>query len=156
MKEVETDCGALLVSLEVSDLNPIFAFSYGKQSRGNPIDHAVMRCIKERAAKERQQRTVYPGNKRLEPSDESEGRLSKAYYCSDMELYTFQEPCTTCAMALLHSRIARVVYVNHQEQGALGSVYSLHTHAALNHHFEVFHCHWEENRDCTDKPTKLN
>jgi len=95
MKEVETDCGALLVSLEVSDLNPIFAFSYGKQSRGNPIDHAVMRCIKERAAKERQQRTVYPGNKRLEPSDESEGRLSKAYYCSDMELYTFQEPCTT-------------------------------------------------------------
>ena len=44
-----------------------------------------------------------------------------------------------CAMALVHSRIRRVVYaLPSADQGALGSRYRLHTERALNHHFAVY------------------
>ena len=41
-------------------------------------------------------------------------------------------------MALLHSRVSRVIYTQPQADGALGSSYKLHTIASLNHHFDVF------------------
>jgi len=43
-------------------------------------------------------------------------------------------------MALVHSRIGRVFYMNHTEDGALGTRYKLHTLTALNHRFDVYHC----------------
>jgi len=43
-------------------------------------------------------------------------------------------------MALVHSRIGRVFYINQRQDGALGSRYKLHTWTALNHHFDVYHC----------------
>jgi tRNA-specific adenosine deaminase 3 len=44
-----------------------------------------------------------------------------------------------CAMALLHSRIGRVVYaLPDPAGGALGSVYRLHVHKQLNHRFDVW------------------
>ena len=45
-----------------------------------------------------------------------------------------------CAMALLHSRIRRVFYMDAYKDGALGSRYKLHVHSSLNHHFEVYRC----------------
>jgi len=43
-------------------------------------------------------------------------------------------------MALVHSRIGRVFYLNHSEDGALGTRYKLHTLTALNHRFDVYRC----------------
>ena len=43
-------------------------------------------------------------------------------------------------MALVHSRIGRVFYVNYSEDGALGTRYKLHSLTALNHRFDVYHC----------------
>ena len=43
-----------------------------------------------------------------------------------------------CAMALVHSRIRRVFYVNATRGGSLGTFYKLHVQEGLNHHFEVF------------------
>jgi tRNA(Arg) A34 adenosine deaminase TadA len=41
-------------------------------------------------------------------------------------------------MALLHSRIGRVFYHKPSRTGALGTVYKIHSHKSLNHHFKVF------------------
>jgi tRNA-specific adenosine deaminase 3 len=43
-----------------------------------------------------------------------------------------------CAMALVHSRIARVFYSVPMETGCLGTLYKIHSHASLNHHYKVF------------------
>jgi tRNA-specific adenosine deaminase 3 len=61
------------------------------------------------------------------------------YLATGYDLCLTFEPCIMCAMALLHSRIHRVFYIKPRpERGGLGSVYSLHQHPALNHHFSVY------------------
>ena len=55
------------------------------------------------------------------------------------DAYVVVEPCAMCAMALVHSRVRRVIYaLPSPAQGALGSRYRLHTERALNHHFAVY------------------
>jgi tRNA(adenine34) deaminase len=53
-------------------------------------------------------------------------------------LYTTLEPCAMCAGAILHARIARLVYAAPDPKaGACGSVLSVIHHPALNHRVEV-------------------
>jgi tRNA(adenine34) deaminase len=53
-------------------------------------------------------------------------------------LYTTLEPCAMCAGAILHARIARLVYAAPDPKaGACGSVLSVMNHPALNHRVEV-------------------
>lgn len=45
-----------------------------------------------------------------------------------------------CAMALVHSRVRRVIYCKPDfEFGALGGNFKLHSQRSLNHHYTVFH-----------------
>ena len=45
-----------------------------------------------------------------------------------------------CAMALVHSRLRRVVFCKPDFQhGALGGSFKLHAERSLNHHYSVFH-----------------
>lgn len=61
------------------------------------------------------------------------------YVCTGLEAYLLREPTAMEAMALVHSRILRVIFLHRNpEQGALGSVFSLHRLASLNHRFRVF------------------
>jgi tRNA(adenine34) deaminase len=54
------------------------------------------------------------------------------------ELYVTLEPCAMCAGALMHARIARVVFgARDPKTGACGSVVDLFAVAALNHHATV-------------------
>uniref|UniRef100_A0A6M2DPF3 Putative subunit of trna-specific adenosine-34 deaminase n=1 Tax=Xenopsylla cheopis TaxID=163159 RepID=A0A6M2DPF3_XENCH len=63
------------------------------------------------------------------------------YLCTGYDVYLTHEPCVFCAMALTHSRVSRVFYINeNKSNGALGSVLKLHTVKDLNHRFEVFKC----------------
>lgn len=49
------------------------------------------------------------------------------------------EPCTLCSMALLHSRIDSIIYLNQcKNSGALGSLCFLHSMDSLNHRFPVY------------------
>ena len=60
------------------------------------------------------------------------------YRLVDCELYVTLEPCVMCAGAIMHARIARVVYgACDPKTGACGSVVDLFAERRLNHHAQV-------------------
>lgn len=68
----------------------------------------------------------------------------RQYLCTGYDCYVTQEPCTVCAMALVHSRVSRVIYCKSDtNHGALGGKYKLHSQKSLNHHYTVFRIPWE-------------
>jgi tRNA(adenine34) deaminase len=80
----------------------------------DPTAHAEIRALRAAAARE--------GNYRL----------------SGCTLYVTLEPCVMCTGAILHARIARVVYgAPDPKTGACGSVVNLFGEPRLNHHAEV-------------------
>lgn len=63
--------------------------------------------------------------------------LAENYRLPDCQLYVTLEPCPMCAMALLHARLARVVWgAPDPKTGAAGSVLDLFAVARLNHQTE--------------------
>lgn len=62
------------------------------------------------------------------------------YRLTGCTLYATLEPCAMCAGAILHARIARLVYAaDDPKAGACGSVLSVMNHPQLNHKVEVAH-----------------
>ena len=60
------------------------------------------------------------------------------YRLTDCDLYVTLEPCAMCAGAIMHARIARVVYgAADPKAGACGSVVNLFADSRLNHHASV-------------------
>jgi tRNA(adenine34) deaminase len=60
------------------------------------------------------------------------------YRLPGCELYVTLEPCVMCAGAMMHARIARVVYgATDPKTGACGSVVNLFEQEKLNHHARV-------------------
>jgi len=60
------------------------------------------------------------------------------YRLPGCELYVTLEPCLMCAGAIMHARVARVVYgAADPKTGACGSVLDLFADAKLNHHAAV-------------------
>ncbi len=60
------------------------------------------------------------------------------YRLTNCELYVTLEPCCMCVGAILHARIARVVFAAvDPKTGACGSIVNLFAEARLNHHAEV-------------------
>jgi tRNA(adenine34) deaminase len=56
------------------------------------------------------------------------------YRLLDCELYVTLEPCAMCAGAMIHARLARVVYgAADPKAGAAGSVLEVLNHPKLNH-----------------------
>jgi len=83
-------------------------------SEHDPTAHAEMECI--RAA----------------------GKILHNYRMLGATLYVTLEPCSMCAGAMVHSRIARVVYgAADLKTGAAGSVINLLQHPAFNHQVDV-------------------
>ena len=83
-------------------------------SSKDPTAHAEIQALREA--------TKNLGNYRLEG-------------CS---LYVTLEPCAMCAGAIIHARIARLVYgASDPKTGACGSVVDLFSEKKLNHHTEV-------------------
>jgi tRNA(adenine34) deaminase len=80
----------------------------------DPTAHAEMVALREAAAR--------VGNHRL---------LQSSLYCTI-------EPCAMCAGAMIHARIARLVYgADDPKAGAAGSVLEVVNHPKLNHKMEV-------------------
>ncbi len=60
------------------------------------------------------------------------------YRLEGCTLYTTLEPCAMCAGAIIHARLARLVYAaSDPKAGACGSVLSVMNHPQLNHKVEV-------------------
>lgn len=65
------------------------------------------------------------------------GRMGN-YRLPDSTLYVTLEPCAMCVGAMLHARVARVVYgAADPKTGAAGSVIDLFAQERLNHHARV-------------------
>jgi len=63
------------------------------------------------------------------------GRALGNYRLPGCDIYVTIEPCAMCAGAILHARLARVVYgAPDPKTGACGSVIDLFAEARLNHH----------------------
>ena len=66
------------------------------------------------------------------------GRKLANYRLNDAALYVTLEPCTMCFSAMVHARIARLVYgASDPETGALSGVFQPDNPAAFNHVFAV-------------------
>ena len=60
------------------------------------------------------------------------------YRLPGAEIYVTLEPCVMCAGAMVHARIARVIYgARDPRAGAAGSVYDILPTDKLNHRVEV-------------------
>lgn len=66
------------------------------------------------------------------------GRRLQNYRLEGCTLYVTLEPCAMCAGAMIHARIARLVFgAFDPKAGAAGSVLSLLDHPRLNHRVQV-------------------
>lgn len=74
----------------------------------------------------------------------------EAWRLTDCTVYVTLEPCIMCAGLMHQARINRCVYgASDKKAGALGTLYSIHSDARLNHTFEV------TNGVLADECTKL-
>jgi tRNA(adenine34) deaminase len=65
-------------------------------------------------------------------------RITGNYRLTGCSLYATIEPCAMCAGAIIHARIARLVYgATDPKAGACGSVVDLFADRRLNHHATV-------------------
>lgn len=96
----------------------------------HPLHHSIMSSIEVVSQKEKQRRM-------------DSGLADINYLCYGYHVYTSHEPCSMCAMALIHSRISRLIYLQSSPAtGALkpssGEGYIIHNHKLLNSSFEVW------------------
>ena len=109
------DLGEVPVGAVVVKDGVVIATGYNQPiGRHDPTAHAEIVALRAAAAK--------LGNYRL----------------PGCELYVTLEPCVMCSGAMLHARVARVVYgASDPKTGAAGSVVNLFAQESLNHQTEV-------------------
>lgn len=120
-----------------------------RHKQGNPLNHCTMEAIAEIASQElarRQERGTSKQEREREGTNEeaADGEEDdRLYLCLDMHVYTTHEPCPMCSMALNHSRVGRLVYVESSPgSGGIepnsGGSHGIHWNPQLNWKYEVW------------------
>lgn len=104
-----------------------------RRTPNNPLKHPIMECISTIAEQE------LAARQKRKSSDVRENN----YLCLNYHVYTTHEPCTMCAMALVHSRISQLVYIKPSKKtGGIGKESGhgemIHLSCSLNWKFEAF------------------
>ncbi|KAJ1723211.1 tRNA-specific adenosine deaminase subunit tad3 [Coemansia erecta] len=114
----------------------VVARAHDTRERGNPLRHAVMHCIGLVADAE-----VHRRKRSLPDKEEEEGgERGEGYLCAGLDVFSTKEPCVMCCMALVHSRVGRLFFVDRDAAAGGISRYAMHARKALNHHFTTYHC----------------
>ncbi len=67
------------------------------------------------------------------------GRALRSYRLTGTTLYVTLEPCVMCASAIVHARVARLVFgAWDPKAGGAGSTVNVFTLPSVNHHVDVF------------------
>jgi tRNA-specific adenosine deaminase 3 len=124
--------------------------SQGCSIANNPLASPPILAIQGVARRERQAAL----RKGMTSSDFRQGQ----YLCTGYDMFLLREPSIFESMALVHSRIRRVVFgINNAVEGGLGGGgHCLHSLAGTNHHYRVFQCSQgsELRRICNNKLTQ--
>ncbi|RLN90040.1 hypothetical protein BBJ28_00013802 [Nothophytophthora sp. Chile5] len=130
------------------------AASYSETPRSavQMVFHPIMEAVDAVAARDRSRDEAVASHKKHKSMGSTDGEqelkeleqdavttAEESYLCTGYDVYLDREPCVMCAMALVHSRVRRVVFDRlNPTDGALLSVFRLHTIRSLNHHYRVF------------------
>ncbi|KAJ7254369.1 hypothetical protein B0H12DRAFT_1219018 [Mycena haematopus] len=142
------------VPYEASDSNdapPAFMAHDTRHTAAHPLRHAVMNVIRQ-IADHRAQNGGAESESVVEPrplgngdgeGDDDSPRNGTNYLLTSQTLFTTQEPCIMCSMALLHSRVKEVMYLVPMEKtGGCGGLTCVPALPGVNHRFSV--CRWKE------------
>lgn len=108
------------------DLKPEIICISKYDGSNNPYNHSVIKGIDQIAKLERSRRA-------------KDSSVKANYLCHNLIVYTTHEPCIMCCMALVHSRVGRVIYLkNSPNSGGFESNYQLGARDGLNWKFELW------------------
>lgn len=111
---------------------------------GFGLDHAIIRGI-EMVARKWKHKEAQKEKVGRDAEGEGEGEGEEGYLCTGMHVYLEREPCVMCAMALVHSRVRRVIFAQtlNSELGGLAGA-KVHCEPMLNHRYEAYHLPWRD------------
>jgi tRNA-specific adenosine deaminase 3 len=111
-----------------------------KRDDSNPIGHPVMNLIKTHS-----DNLINLNDKLLGSKNEKSPFINyldnfmEQYYCQSLYVITLKESCFMCSMALVHSRIGRVYFMeDNSEDGALVSKLKINNYENINHEYLIF------------------
>jgi tRNA-specific adenosine deaminase 3 len=112
-----------------------------KRDDSNPIGHPIMILIKTHS-----NNLVNLNNDKLLGSKNEKSpfiyyldNYMDQYYCHNFYVITLRESCFMCSMALMHSRIGRVYFMeDNTKDGALVSKLKINNYENINHEYLIF------------------
>lgn len=130
---------SIITNQNKSKKNKIISVTYNKNSSG-PFDHSILKGIEKVSVIEKKKRNHFFKNKQNNDNN---------YLCNDLIIYTTHEPCVMCCMALVLSRIHRIIYMKEiPGSGGFESNFHLGSRSDLNKKFEIWK--WIKKKDVKD------